>query len=89
MYEKFSVHENESIFDFLNSYGFEISFSSCNIKAVISDEKTGKKLSLEEPKALLHLEQVHYTNKGTAILYSNSYFISDKFDFNLIRKIEE
>lgn len=89
MYEKLCVLENESLFHFLKSFGFDISFSSCNIKAKISDEKIGKKLSLKEPTALLHLEQIHYTTKGVAILYSNSYFISEKFDFNLIRRTDE
>lgn len=86
MYEHFEHNKHESLFDFLMSYDIKISFSSCDINAVISDKKLNEKLSLNKPKPLLHLQQVHYTSKGIAILYSDSYFISDKFDFNLIRK---
>ncbi len=86
MYERFSERKNESLFDFLNSYNIKISFSSCNIHAVNSNKKLREKLFITQSKPLLHLEQVHYTSKGIAILYSDSYFISDKFDFNLIRR---
>lgn len=87
MYERFSNNKIESLFEFLSSYDINITFSSCNIHAVISDKKLQDKLSLLEPKALLYLQQIHYTSKGVAIMYSDSYFLSDKFDFNLIRKI--
>lgn len=86
MYERFNKEKNESLFNFLKSNGHKISFSSCNIYAVISNERLKNKLSLTESKPLLHLEQIHYTTEGSAILYSDSYFISDNFDFNLIRK---
>ncbi|WP_313755758.1 GntR family transcriptional regulator [Tissierella sp.] len=87
MLEKFNCSKTESIFEFLKSFDIKISFSSCNIYAVISNEKLQEKLSLKEPKALLHLEQIHYSTKGIPVMYSDSYFLSNKFDFNLVRKV--
>lgn len=86
MYERFRNCKTESLFEFLMSYDFKVAFSSCNIYAVISDKKLQNKLQLKEPKALLYLQQIHYSSKGLAIFYSDSYFLSNKFDFNLIRK---
>lgn len=89
MYEKYHNGKTESLFEFLSTYNIKVSFSSCNIYAVISDDNLQEKLSLSEPRALLYLQQVHYSSKGEAIMYSDSYFLSDKFDFNLIRKTIE
>lgn len=87
MYERFKERDSESLFAFLKNYNIDVSFSSCNISAVISDAKLENKLSLNEPKALLYLQQVHYTTAGIPIIYSDSYFLSDKFEFNIIRKM--
>jgi GntR family transcriptional regulator len=87
MYERFKEKEFQSLFEFLRTYNINIAFSSCNIGAVISDDKLNKKLYLNEPSALLYFQQIHYTNTGIPIMYSDSYFLSEKFDFNLIRKM--
>ncbi|MBS4960453.1 MAG: GntR family transcriptional regulator [Clostridiales bacterium] len=78
----------ESILDFLKNYNISISYAVCGIKAVISDKQIEHKLMLKESKALLLLEQTHFSNKGQSIFYSDSYYISDKFNFNIIRRTE-
>lgn len=88
MYERFHENKNKSLFEFLGEFNIEISFSSCNISAVISNEKLMNRLSLEEPQALLCLQQKHYTTGGIPIMYSDSYFLSDKFEFNIIRRMQ-
>jgi len=87
MYERFNLGNTQSLFEFLSYYDIKIAFADCEIKAAISNDKLMECLNLEEPAALLHLKQVHYSNKGFPALYSDSYFISDKFDFSLIRKV--
>ncbi|WP_281974717.1 GntR family transcriptional regulator [Halobacillus litoralis] len=76
----------ESLSKFLDKFGMEISFSICSIKAVISDDKIASKLQLNEQSALLLLKQTHYSNSGIPVLFSDSYYLSDKFEFNVIRK---
>ena len=78
----------ESILDFLKNYNISISYAVCGIKAVISNKSIENKLKLKESKALLLLEQTHYSQKGKCAFYSDSYFLSDKFNFNIIRKAE-
>ncbi|QHA91179.1 GntR family transcriptional regulator [Bacillus sp. N1-1] len=76
----------ESLLDFLENFDLNVSFSVCSIKAVISDEKMANKLKLTEQSALLLLKQTHYSNTGKPVLYSDSYYLSDNFEFNAIRK---
>ncbi|MFG6114838.1 GntR family transcriptional regulator [Halobacillus sp. MO56] len=76
----------ESLLKFLDKFGMDISFSVCSIKAVISDDKIASKLQLKEQSALLLLKQTHYSNNGIPVLYSDSFYLSDKFEFNVIRK---
>ena len=77
---------HESLLVFLEKTGQKITFCDCTIHAVISTPKVQNKLSLPEPCALLLLQQIHYSAKGIPVLYSDSYFISEKFEFNVIRK---
>lgn len=86
MLEKYEESSCESLLDFLNTFGHSVAFSNCTISAVISDKDLQKKLSLRSPEALLCLQQIHYSSKGVPMLYSDSYFVSDKFEFNAIRK---
>ncbi len=88
MLEDFSKKNESSLFNFINHY-IPVSFSSCSIHAVLSCEDIMEKLSLTEPKALLLLQQIHYSAKGIAVFYSDSYFITEKLEFNLIRRYIE
>lgn len=86
MYDDFLNDSSISLFRFMEKYS-PVSFSSCSIHAVLSNEKLMKKLKLSEPKALLLLQQIHYSSKGIPVLYSDSYFITEKLEFNVIRRI--
>lgn len=86
MEEDYRRNTPESLFEFLERYGSEVSFSLCHMQAVISDEKTEDKLSLPEKRALLLLKQIHYSTKGQPIFYSDGYYLSDKLEFNVVRK---
>lgn len=85
MYDEFSNDSTISLFKFMEGYT-PVSFSSCSIHAVLSDEKLMKKLDLSAPKALLLLQQIHYSSKGIPVLYSDSYFITEELEFNVIRR---
>lgn len=85
MMEKFEENGNASLFRFLDKYT-PVSFSSCSIHAVLSDERLMEKLCLDEPKALLLLQQMHYSAQGVPAFYSDSYFLTDRLEFNIIRR---
>ncbi len=84
--ENFETEFNESLLEFLEQLGYSTEFSLTTIKSVISNKKIMNKMNLDNQKALLHLEQLHFTNKGQPIFYSDSYFISEKFEFSVVRK---
>ena len=87
MEEKYAGGQEESFLDFLKkNYEVEIGYANCSIRAMISDEDLGAKLQLQEPTALIVLSQFHYSTDGRMIFYSDSYFVSDKFNFNVIRQ---
>jgi GntR family transcriptional regulator len=88
MIEDYTQNKYHSLFDFINQYS-NVSFSSCSIHAVLSDKRLMDKLSLEEPEALLLLQQIHYSNTGVPVFYSDSYFLTEKLEFNIIRRFSE
>lgn len=85
MLEAYQSASHPSLFDFLRTYT-PVIFSNCSVHAVLSDQRLMQKLNLQEPKALLLLRQLHYSDKGIPVLYSDSYFITDKLEFNLVRR---
>ncbi len=85
MMEKFEKNGNASLFKFIDKYT-PVSFSSCSIHAVLSDERLMDKLCLDKPKALLLLQQIHYSSQGIPVFYSDSYFLTEKLEFNVIRR---
>lgn len=87
MREKYSDGGVESILEFLNKhYQIEIAYVNCAIQAAISDGEIGGKLELREPTALIALSQFHYATTGKMAFYSDSYFVSSKFNFTLVRQ---
>ncbi|CCQ98072.1 conserved hypothetical protein [[Clostridium] ultunense Esp] len=88
MLEEYSNKKDDSLFSFISNYN-TISFSNCSIHAVLSNERLMEKLELDEPKALLLLQQIHYSSRGIPVFYSDSYFITEKLEFNLIRRYVE
>lgn len=85
--EQYLAKHEESLFEFLKkNYQIEVSYANCTIKAAISDEEINGLLRLECPTPLILLEQFHYTATGKLAFYSDSYFISDLFNFNVVRQ---
>lgn len=87
--ESFEKFKEESLVNFLRSYGHQIAFVNCKIRAVLSDARLMEKLSLQKPQALLVLQQTHFSQKGIPVLYSDGYYISDKFEFSIVRNLSE
>jgi len=85
--ETFRSFADESLVNFLRAFGHQIAVVNCRIRAVISDARLMEKLSLTKPQALLVLQQIHFSQKGIPVLYSDGYYISDKFEFSIVRSI--
>lgn len=78
---------NETFFSCLmEKEGIAVSHSNCGVHAVVSDDELCGLLSLKRPTALLKLEQIHFSSKGEPIMYSDSWFVSDKFNFTVVRR---
>ncbi|MCI8650565.1 MAG: GntR family transcriptional regulator [Anaerotruncus sp.] len=87
MEQLYHTQKEESFLDFLKkNYRTEIGYADCVIRAAVSDTDCMKKLELQEPTALIRLSQYHYSTSGEKVFYSDSYFISSKFNFNIIRQ---
>ena len=85
--EAYKNYSGESLFEFLSEHSdIRIGHSVCDIKAAIGSKAIRDKLELPKSTALVLLEQTHYSKKGQPVLYSDSYFNSDKFNFTIVRK---
>lgn len=85
--EEYTEKYEESLFAFLQkNYQIEVAYANCTIKAAISDDEINEKLQLSGPTALILLEQFHYASTGKLAFYSDSYFVSNLFNFSVVRQ---
>ena len=78
---------NETFFACLQEKAdIRISHSNCGIRAVIGDAEKNAVLELPGPTPLLMLEQEHFSTRGETVMYSDSWFIADKFNFTVVRR---
>ena len=82
------LFRNEGFFDLLfEKEGVRISHSNCRVHAVISDAALERILGLAGSTALLELEQTHYDMHGDAVMYSECWYIGEKFNFTVVRRM--
>lgn len=85
--EEYMQKYEESLLSFLQkNYQIEVAYANCTIKAAISDDEINEKLNLSGPTALILLEQFHYASNGRLAFYSDGYFVSDLFNFSVVRQ---
>lgn len=80
--------KGESLFDYLNdNLGIYIAYAISDIIPMLA-EKNGvyRKLNLEKNDVVLLLDQIHFDQNDTPILYSSNYFSPKKFRFYIVRK---
>ena len=53
---------------------------------VVADEKIAQILNIAPGTPLLYIEEVDYDVDGNPILFSRQYFVSDYFEYNILRK---
>ncbi|SMB98749.1 transcriptional regulator, GntR family [Thermanaeromonas toyohensis ToBE] len=77
----------ESLFDFLESFcNVRITHALAEIIPLKHETVAEKKLKFKKGDILLLLEQVHFDESNTPILYSSNYFNATKFRFYVVRK---
>lgn len=86
IYEALSGDAPQSLFAVLARSGLTVSFSKCSLDSEISNQRQMTYLELDKPQAMLVLRQTHYSSTGEPVLYSDSYFLTDKLELNLIRR---
>ncbi|WAM34608.1 GntR family transcriptional regulator [Caldicellulosiruptor morganii] len=80
--------KGESLFDYLSAeLGIYIAYAVSDIIPMLA-EKNGvyKKLELEKNDVVLLLDQIHFDQSDTPILYSSNFFSPKKFRFYIVRK---
>lgn len=78
---------HQSIFEGLERYhDIAISFAECEILSVPADQALAGKLNVAESVPLLLLKQVHYDDRERRVLFSKSWFPSDKLAFRIVRR---
>jgi GntR family transcriptional regulator len=77
----------ESIFEGLERhYNINITFAECEILSVAADSQLAEKLKVAKGTTHLLLKQVHFDAQERRVLFSKSYFPSQKLTFKLIRR---
>jgi GntR family transcriptional regulator len=73
-----------SVFEFLEPFGLLPVQAVARVRAV-HDPAVGWGERLPDPPLYVCLDQVHYLPDGTAVSWSQTYFVEDKFEFTLVR----
>jgi GntR family transcriptional regulator len=74
-----------SLMRLLEQRGQRISLVSCQIKAIAAEPEIAQELSVPVGHPLLLLSQVGMSQRGSTILYGDSYFDSTVFKFQVLR----
>lgn len=78
---------NGSMFDYLEKeLDIKIDYAVAEIVPAFFTGEMRKKLGLTEDTSFLLLKQIHYSNRGTPIIYSLDYFNTNIFKFIVNRK---
>jgi len=75
-----------SLFQSLKKNGITVAFSRAKIIPYFPDETFVKKIGLKKPVPFLLLQHLHFNAKSQVIAFSNDYYHSEFFHFEVLRK---
>jgi GntR family transcriptional regulator len=79
-----------SVLDFLLKRGQpDLTFSFTRLGAIAADSELARKLKIPRKTPLLKMEAKLFTHENLVVDYSISKFVSDYFDFHIIRQIRK
>lgn len=67
--------------------GVVISHTRSGVFAIRAEENIGAKLGVEPDEAILHLKEIYITSGSAAVGLSLNYFLTDAFQFYVIRQV--
>lgn len=77
---------NGSLFQALEKNGVFVAFSRAKIVPYYPDKDFMKKVGLKHRVLFLLLQHTHYDTRGRVVAFSNDYYRSDFFHFEVLRK---
>lgn len=82
--------DNAQIFQYLERYGYSLNYAEQMISAGVCRDKEAEFLGYEKGKAVLVIKRTAYLEDGTPIMYENSIYRSDTYQFSikLYRKLQ-
>ncbi len=79
--------EEESLYGMLEQrLGFELGTSMLRLKPVKADKTLAESLGIKQGDLLMCLQQTDMDSNRNPILYSEEYFVSERFEFLVMRK---
>lgn len=69
-------------------YGIRLSTAEQTIKAVVSDYRISAMLELPEQTCMLYVMRTAYDDKGTCVEFSNTYYVSTRYQLDMTLKRE-
>jgi len=77
-----------SVLDLLLNRGDPLLGSSrCEIKAIAANQDVARALNIQRGDSLLCFDSILYTQDGSSVVYSQSYFIPGYFNFHVVRRV--
>ena len=79
--------EPPSLLEFLRSeFGLTVDHSQCEIRAAAGDAGIARALAVPVNRALIQMDQVHFTEQRRPIFFSRSHWRTDRFAFRVFRR---
>lgn len=75
-----------SLYRTLANAGSEPALAHCSVSPIVASEEIASRLELELGHPLLLLKQLHYTQGGQPVLYSENWHNSTLIEFQIIRR---
>jgi GntR family transcriptional regulator len=83
----YTASEPTSLLEFLRTeYGVTVDHSQCEIRAAAADLPTARALGVPVGRALIQMDQVHFTEQRQPIFFSRSFWRTDRFAFRVFRR---
>lgn len=86
--EELENFDRGSFLDFLMSKNeHRLTHTSTNIFAIEANEEIAKWLRIDPGKALMHLAETFYSEKGLPVQHAKNYFVTECMNFHIVRRI--
>ena len=78
--------EDWSLYESFHQVGIDVTFATCKVIPIVADESLASHLSVKVGHPLLLLKNLHHTDAGQPVLYSENYHNCELIEFQTIRR---